>query len=53
MFDSVQLLAIREALSVVKDAFLTIVICVTLSKIKHGDAHSIERLLFIVILFSF
>lgn len=53
MLDSVQLLAIKEALSVLKDAFLTVVIGITLYKIKHGDEHSVERLLFIVLLFTF
>lgn len=43
----------REALFLLKDAMISIVISISLYRIRHGDAHAFERLLFIVLLFSF
>lgn len=43
----------EQAFYLFKDAMLVILISITLCKIKHGDEHSFEKLLFIVLLFSF
>ena len=43
----------ETALSILKDAMLTTVISITIVKIKRGDAHAVELLLFIVLLFTF
>ena len=41
------------ALSILKDTMLTTVISITIVKIKKGDKHAVELLLFIVLLFTF
>lgn len=42
-----------EALTIIKDAMLTIIISILLVKISNGDEHAVEKLLCIVLLFSF
>lgn len=42
-----------EALAVIKDAFITVLIGITMSSIKNKDEHSVEKILFLMLLFSF
>lgn len=42
-----------EALHILQDSMLAIIISITFNKIRHKDVHGFERLLFIIILFTF